>query len=142
MATNCKRRTFSVQFHKGFRRGFLLPVVTCEISCCLQHANRFLRHLASQRLLPLVTSNGGDCKSKLLTCFFQGHTLEPSFCLCLLQVLGMPASDHCVRPPATTATVEACIHLSASAQVTLLIPPNSFDNVCTWCNVRSFICFL
>ena len=33
------------------------------------------------------------------------------------QVFGMPASDNCVRPPATTASVEAHIRLSAAHQV-------------------------
>ncbi|KAL0026315.1 hypothetical protein WJX77_010508 [Trebouxia sp. C0004] len=35
------------------------------------------------------------------------------------QVFGMPASDNCVRPPATTASVEAHLHLSAVHQAAL-----------------------
>ncbi|KAL0049069.1 hypothetical protein WJX82_005500 [Trebouxia sp. C0006] len=35
------------------------------------------------------------------------------------QVFGMPASDNCVRPPATTASVEAHLHLSAAHQAAL-----------------------
>ncbi|KAA6423340.1 MAG: hypothetical protein FRX49_06792 [Trebouxia sp. A1-2] len=35
------------------------------------------------------------------------------------QVFGMPASDNCVRPPATTASVKAHLHLSVAHQAAL-----------------------
>ena len=38
------------------------------------------------------------------------------------QVLGAPAPDGCVRPPAQTAVIEGVLHLSAAVQVLFASP--------------------
>ena len=40
-----------------------------------------------------------------------------TLCAGVMQVLGLPASEESVRPPADRARVQATFHLSTSAQV-------------------------
>lgn len=53
--------------------------------------------------LTVVTGESGAGKSVLVTC--------------LGQLLGAPAIENCIRPPATSALIEGTLHLPATAVV-------------------------
>lgn len=59
--------------------------------------------------LNVVTGESGAGKSVLVTC--------------LGQMLGAPATENCIRPPASSAVIEGTVHLPASAVV--FYPPSA-----------------